>query len=181
MKFCEQLTRQETQLAEFHCVLVRTDIFETIGFLDEGLLNTKEHLDFCMTVTQLGHSVYFEPNAIVTYVPGPPLQWGDLAFYALRWSDAWTLSSLHHMRKKWNLAEDGYFKTKYKKLGWRRRVTLIRPFCQRLLFGVQNRYVEAGIARLEKIANRYLTTRHAQQLTQSPQIQQLSHPRGEVS
>jgi hypothetical protein len=42
-----QLQRKQTELAEFHCVLVRTEIFEQIGFLDEAMLNTKEHLDFC--------------------------------------------------------------------------------------------------------------------------------------
>jgi GT2 family glycosyltransferase len=75
-----QLKRTQTELAEFHCTLVRREIFDRIGYLDEAMLNTKEHLDFCMTVAQAGGTVYFEPDSLVTYVPGPPLEWTDLHF-----------------------------------------------------------------------------------------------------
>lgn len=173
----DELQRTPTELAEFHCVLVRTEIFKRIGPLDEAFLNTKEHLDFCMSVAQAGGTVYFEPACVVTYVPGPPLEWTDIPFYMLRWSDAWTLNSLHRMRDKWNLAEDGYFKTKYKGLGWRRRDTIIRPIVRRLL-GRDSGRVENVLARLERVFNRFLTTRYAkrhhqqtpgQKLTQSPE------------
>jgi GT2 family glycosyltransferase len=56
-----QLQRQKTGLAEFHCMIVRTEIFEQIGLLDEGLMNTKEHVDLCMLVEKVGGSVYLEP------------------------------------------------------------------------------------------------------------------------
>jgi GT2 family glycosyltransferase len=159
---CNQLERQQTELAEFHCVLVRRSIFERIGLLDEQMLNTKEHLDFCMTVAQAGGTVYFEPKSVATYVPGPPLDWSDLHFYMLRWSDAWQLNSLNHLREKWNLAEDGYFKAKYKKLGWRRRKTVLKPLSRRLTFGIKSGVVENLLAPVDKVFNRYLTDRHAQ-------------------
>ncbi|GAB1542085.1 glycosyltransferase [Scytonema sp. NUACC21] len=156
-----QLKRSQTELAEFHCLLVRTEIFQRIGLLDEAMLNTKEHLDFCMTVTQAGGTVYFEPDCIVTYVPGPPLDWTDIHFYMLRWSDAWTLGSLKRIREKWDLAEDGYFKTKYKKLGWRRRGTIIKPLTRQLSFGCENKPLKKVLSFLDKRFNRYLTNRYA--------------------
>ncbi|WP_017318085.1 glycosyltransferase family 2 protein [Mastigocladopsis repens] len=161
-----QLQRTQTELAEFHCVLVRTEIFKQIGLLDEAMLNTKEHLDFCMSVAQAGGTVYFEPDSLVTYVPGPPLEWTDIHFYMLRWSNAWTLASLNHIREKWNLAEDGYFKTKYKKLGWRRRGTIIKPLTRSLSFGFENKPLKKTLAFLDKILNRYLTERYARLLPQ---------------
>ena len=161
------LQRQQTELAEFHCVLVRTAIFEQVGPLDEGFMNTKEHLDFCMTVTAAGGTVYLEPASIVTYVPGPPLDLSDIPFYMLRWSDGWTRQSLQRMLEKWGVAEDGYFKNKYKKLGWRRRETLIRPLSTWLSLGFRNWYLEAAIARIDKLLNRWLTYRHAQKMTQA--------------
>jgi GT2 family glycosyltransferase len=157
-----QLRRQPTELAEFHCVLVRTAIFAQIGGLDEAMLNTKEHLDFCMSVAQAGGIIYFEPAALVTYVPGPPLEWSDLHYYMLRWSDAWTLASLHRLRDKWGLAEDGYFQSKYKKLGWRRYGTIIAPFARSLTLGIGSGLVARVLARLERPLNRYLTDRHRQ-------------------
>lgn len=162
-----QLQRQPTELAEFHCVLVRRSIFDRIGSLDEKMVNTKEHLDFCMSVREAGEQVYFEPDSIVTYVPGPPIKLSDVHFYMLRWSNQWTLSSLHRIREKWALAEDGYFTTKYKKLGWRRRQTLIDPFARRLLLGMGSRFLAKVMGKLEHPINQYLTSRHSQQNSQS--------------
>lgn len=154
-----KLQRTTTELSEFHCVLVRTEVFQKIGCFDETMLNTKEHLDFCMNVVKAGGSVYFEPKSLITYVPGPLLQWADIHFYMLRWSDAWELSSLKRLREKWGLSEDSYFQTKYKILGWRRAHTIYLPVIRRL-FG-ENRLLENillyGFAPIEKALNRYLT------------------------
>jgi len=161
-----QLQRQATELAEFHCVLVRRSVFDKLGCLDEAMMNTKEHLDFSMSVRQAGGEVYFEPSSVVTYVPGPPLQLMDVHFYMLRWSNAWTLTSLQRLREKWNLAEDGYFQAKYKKVGWRRRVTLIEPLARKLTLGLGSRWAGKVIAKVEHLFNRFLTNRH--RLQQKP-------------
>ncbi|NJK38553.1 MAG: glycosyltransferase [Oscillatoriales cyanobacterium RM1_1_9] len=167
------LQRTETELCEFHCMLARTEIFEQLGYFDETMLNTKEHLDFCMAVVQAEGSVYFEPESLVTYVPTSPLKWSDLHFYMLRWSDAWELQSLSRIREKWDLAEDGYFQHKYKALGWRRRDTILKPIMQRLTFNTQNLFLQklvmfGFLAPLEKLLNHYLTSRYAQQHLQAP-------------
>ena len=151
---------QPTELAEFHCVLVRRSIFDRIGSLDESMMNTKEHLDFCMTVREAGESVYFEPDSIVTYVPGPPIHLSDVHFYMLRWSDAWTLSSLNRLREKWELAEDSYFTTKYKKLGWRRRSTIIDPIVRKLTFGYGSRFIVKVLAKVDRLINRMMTNQY---------------------
>jgi GT2 family glycosyltransferase len=161
-----QLQRTETELSEFHCTLVRTEIFEHIGYLDEEMLNTKEHLDFCMNVIQAGGKVYFEPDSLVTYVPGPPLEWSDLHFYMLRWSDAWTLGSLQRIRTKWNLSEDGYFQTKYNKLGVRRVATIIKPFVRQVSFGNENKPLKRFLKKIDRKFNRFLTDRYAKMLPQ---------------
>ncbi|MEL6501717.1 MAG: glycosyltransferase [Cyanobacteria bacterium J06623_1] len=161
----DRLQRQETELAEFHCVLIRTSIFEQIGRLDEAMLNTKEHLDFCMQVAAAGGKIYFEPDCVVTYVPGPPLELSDLTYYMLRWSDAWVLNSLQRLREKWNLAEDSYFTTKYRGLGWRRRDSIIYPLIQTLTFGGKSNLLENILTRVDKRLNRYLTNRYAQRFS----------------
>jgi GT2 family glycosyltransferase len=161
-----QLQRMETELAEFHCVLVRSQIFEQLGLFDPQMLNTKEHLDFCMQVAALGEKVYFEPKSVVTYVQRSPLAWSDLHYYMLRWSDAWEMTSLERIRQKWDLSVDGYFQQKYKALGWRRRDTILRPFLRRLTLGFQHPLLDKVLmyglfAPLEKHLNRYLTARYA--------------------
>ncbi|EAZ92859.1 glycosyltransferase family 2 protein [Crocosphaera chwakensis] len=161
-----ELQRTETELAEFHCVLVRHHIFDKIGILDEALMNTKEHLDFCMTVREKGEKVFFEPSSLVTYTFGEPLEWSDLHYYMLRWSNAWTLSSLYRLRDKWQLSEDGYFTSKYKKLGWRRKMTFIAPIIFRLTFGLYSPKLEKVMMWFEHRINNYLTHRHAYQQEQ---------------
>ncbi|MBD2773797.1 glycosyltransferase family 2 protein [Iningainema tapete] len=157
-----QLQRQKTGLAEFHCMLVRTEVFQQIGLLDEALLNTKEHVDLCMLVTQAGGTVYLEPESLVTYVPGPPLEWTDLHYYMLRWSDAWELASLQRLRDKWNLSEDEYFQNKYKRLGWRRDMTIISTLTRNLPLGkIGSKVVGKTLRLLDKQLNRYLTTQYA--------------------
>jgi len=162
-----QLQRMPTELTEFHCILVRTEIFAKIGKFDEEFLNTKEHLDFCLTVVENGGTIYFEPASISTYVPGPPLHWTDYHYFMLRWSDDWTLNSLKHLQQKWDLAEDGYFKNKYKKLGWRRRGTIVKPINRTLSFGQENKPLKKLLSGIEKRLNHYLTNRYAAKHLQS--------------
>jgi hypothetical protein len=114
-----------------------------------------------MTIAEAGGTVYFEPDSLVTYVPGPPLELTDMHFYMLRWSNAWTMASLDRLREKWDLATDGYFKHKYKKLGWRRRKTIIRPLSCRLSMGLNLKPVNKVLNAMDKILNRYLTDRYA--------------------
>lgn len=165
-----RLQRQETELAEFHCVLVNTAIFKQIGNLDEAMLNTKEHLDFCMQVAAAGGKIYFEPNCIVTYVPGPPLDVTDIPYYMLRWSDAWVLDSLKRLREKWNLTEDAYFTSKYKGLGWRRRDSIIQPLSRALTLGRKSYRLENLLTRLDKKLNRYLSDRYYEEVVKSREV-----------
>ena len=177
-KMRSQMERCETELCEFHCMLVRTSIFEELGYFDEEMLNTKEHIDFCLGVMEAGYKVYFEPASLVTYVPAVPLQWSDLHYYMLRWSNDWETKSLLRMRQKWDLAEDSYFKQKEKALGWRRRDTILSPVVDKLTFGINNRFLRKLVmfgllAPVEKTLNHYLTTRHAKaaQLRKSTSLQ----------
>lgn len=163
----DQLQRKQTELAEFHCMIVRRSLFEQVGPLDEAIMNTREHVDFCMTVSQAGGTVYLEPSSVVTYVPGPPLEWADIPFFMLRWSDAWELASLHRFRDKWNLTEDEFFISRYKRLGWRRQKTLLKPLVRRLTFGLPIPKLEKVLIPIDKVLNRYLTSRYAQKQAQA--------------
>ncbi|MEO1124753.1 MAG: glycosyltransferase [Cyanobacteria bacterium J06639_16] len=156
-----QLQPTETELIEFHCMLVRTDIFNTIPQFDEQMLNTKEHLDFCMAVRALGKTIYFEPRSIVTYVPGSPSSWRDLHFYMLRWSNCWTRSSLQRLGQKWRIEPDSaYFNNRYKRLNWRRRCYLISPLVRRLSLGFENRVLTKLLSLIEYPFNAYLVNQN---------------------
>ncbi|MBE9190772.1 glycosyltransferase [Gloeocapsopsis crepidinum LEGE 06123] len=159
-----QLQRIQCEFAEFHCVLVQTDVFTKTGLLDEKLLSTREHIDFSMTVAQAGGKIYCEPASIVTYVPGPPFELTDMPFFMLRWSDAWELASLKHFREKWDVTEDKYFQKRYERLGERRYQAFLKPFIRRFSFGRQNYWLVQKIVPLERKLNRYISDRYQQKL-----------------
>lgn len=160
----EELQRIPCSLAEFHCMLVRTSIFEKTGPLDERLLNTREHLDFCMIVAGLGGQVYCEPKSYVTYIPHFNFLWSDLHFYMLRWSNAWELETLQHFSKKWKLGtEDEFFQERYDKLGWRREKGIIRPMAERIGGKKYSVWVAKILRQIDKALNPYLTDRFARE------------------
>jgi GT2 family glycosyltransferase len=159
-KMRPELRRRQCTLAEFHCVLARKSILDAVGGFDEGMLNTREHLDFSLAVLNAGGTIYFEPNSEVTYMPGPPFTPSDVPFYMLRWSDAWERRSLEHFRQKWDLTEDEFFQRRYERLGWRRYVSLIRPASRRITLGRRSRVLEGALKRGDRLLNRYITSRH---------------------
>jgi GT2 family glycosyltransferase len=103
------LERGPCDYVEFHCMLVRTDVFERLGPLDEGLLSVHEHIDLGLAVRRAGGSVYFEPSAVTTYVPPPPCDWSDLPYFMLRWSEAWNVASVRHFNEKWGVSTVRWF------------------------------------------------------------------------
>lgn len=99
----ERLRREPTEVVEFHTMLARTSIFARLGPFDEGLLNTREHVDFCMRVRAAGQEIYFEPSSVMTYLPPRELAWSDLRYMMLRWSESWSRATLEHFCREWNL------------------------------------------------------------------------------
>jgi hypothetical protein len=95
--------RSETELAEFHCMLVRTSVLKRFGPFDEALLCSREHIDFCLLVREAGGRVFVEPESVVSYVPPPPFALSDIPFYLLRWSDEWGFATMRHFHGKWRL------------------------------------------------------------------------------
>jgi len=100
----KDLRREAVGSFEFHCVLLRTDVFAEKTFLDEGFLSHQEHLDLAREIRRAGGNVYFEPKAIVRYDNARPFEQYDQAYFELRWGEEWTMKSIEHAREKWGLA-----------------------------------------------------------------------------
>ena len=160
------LVRSETQLCEFHCVLVRRAVFERSGPLDEGLLATKEHLDFCMTVIRGGGKVMFEPGAVLTYVfPNrkSPMQLRDWPFFLVRWSPEWQRRSLLRFQQKWGLADDGYLRMRAGMLSWRLDEGIIKASLRKVpVLGRRDIVLRAGrkvLSPVVRVISRLLVAR----------------------
>lgn len=103
----EGLSRRETELVEFHTMLVDMQVFDRFGPLDEKLLSVAEHWDLCLTVRNAGGRVIIEPASEVTYSPPTRLTAADAQFFNLRWSYEWLNGSLERLAEKHRLAPRG--------------------------------------------------------------------------
>jgi GT2 family glycosyltransferase len=102
----DQLVREPVGSFEFHCVLVRTDVFAERQFLDEGFLSHQEHLDLAREIRRAGGEVYFEPLSIVRYDTARNFEDWDREYFELRWSEEWSNESIEHCREKWGLGPE---------------------------------------------------------------------------
>lgn len=156
-KVKEEIKRQKCSLVDLHCILVKRNAFEAINGFDESLLNTREHVDFCLRIAEKNFSIYCEPTSVVTYVPGESpnnLEWSDIPYFSLRWSDSWERESLNRFITKWDLSEDNYFRMRFKKLGQHRKDALLKPVIRRLR-KYRMSIIEKMLAKLEKFLNNY--------------------------
>lgn len=108
----DRLQRRAWDYAEFHCMLMRTEILQRLGPLDEKLLSLHEHIDIGMAVREAGGSVYIEPRAVTSYVPPPPYEWFDVPYFMLRWSEVWNLATVRHFNEKWGVSALRWFSEK---------------------------------------------------------------------
>ncbi|MEX1008322.1 MAG: glycosyltransferase [Acidimicrobiia bacterium] len=101
-----EFRRAPCEVAEFHCVLTRTDVVAAMAGFDIGLPAALEHIDFGLQAAASHDGGWFEPEAVVTYLPPPPLAISDAPYFALRWSKDWIDTSFEHFAGKWQLRLD---------------------------------------------------------------------------
>lgn len=126
------LARKQTGLAEFHCLLARTEAARRPGAIDPSILNTREHVDFCMSVAAAGGTIWLEPGSVVTYLHDRKLRASDLPYFMLRWSDDWERRSLERVIAKHGLSTAGTAGKRLRNVGWRRRQYLVGPAAERV-------------------------------------------------
>jgi len=156
----DEVRRQPVTLLEMHTMVARRETLAEVGGFDE-VLSTRYHLDLCLRLAHAGHTMWFEPEAVVHYVPGAPRDLADAHFYMLRWSDAWERRSLEHFRRKWDLVDDDFFRRRLGRLGWRRQMTIIDPVCRRVLPGKLGGAAARALKPPERVLNRFIAGRHA--------------------
>ena len=134
---------------------------EWLFSLYEHVVNTREHVDFCLEVGRDGGTIWLEPASIVTYLYDADLEPSDSSFFMMRWSDRWARSTLARLEEKYGLAHDKHaIELRMRSVGSRRRNLLIRPLIRRTTRGIGGRWIqkplEIGGIRIEQLASRLL-------------------------
>lgn len=123
-----ELVPSDCDFVEFHCCLVRTDAVRAIGGCDEGLRNTREHIDLSWALAAAGGRLVFEPAARVAYHTPRAIRARDSLYFLRRWSDGRTRASLEHFTEKWGI-DPAYVQKHSTRF---RRDVVLRPWARRL-------------------------------------------------
>lgn len=173
------LKRCETELIEFHTVLVQRKALDAIGPLDEGLSCHSEHGDLCLLVRNAGGRVFLEPESKITYVPPRRLAREDREFFFLRWSEAWAISNARHLAEKWDLDRSNSDNGRASVwMGEHRRYGLVTLAKMRKLIGPKlTRSIDKRVvAPLERWANRWRYPLSQYGTLQAPEVRVVHRP-----
>jgi GT2 family glycosyltransferase len=101
------LIRHQTNLVEFHTLLMNMDAYHALGELDEKLLNHSQHTDLCYAVNKAEQKIFIEPLSVITHLrPEGRLEEIDKEYYSLRWNEAWSNKTLEHLYDKYLIPID---------------------------------------------------------------------------
>lgn len=148
------LIRHESNLVEFHTLLINMDAFYTLGELDEKLLNNSQHTDLCYSVRRAGHRIFIEPLSVITHMrPEGRLERVDKEYYSLRWSEGWSEKTLDRLSEKYfiPLNEPGMKKLRWW-LSFHRQACIAEYPVLRKVFGnrfhnIFRKYIGLGLER----------------------------------
>lgn len=59
---------KEYDLLTFACVLIKREVFENAGLMDERYFLYLEDVDYCVSATRAGFSLYLDPRVVVTHI-----------------------------------------------------------------------------------------------------------------
>lgn len=98
--------RCRTDQLEFHALLVRRDILDQLGPLDEQLKSMGDHEDLMLGIREAGGEAWVDAASVVVYLTMVPLDPDEVAYWQLRWSEEWNRRSVARFTEKWHLAAD---------------------------------------------------------------------------
>ena len=102
----DDLHRRACDYGEFHCLLMRREVYSATGMFDPGIVTVHEHIHASMLARELGFETWFEPESRVNYLAFAPWQIGELHDLRARWDFATAEQSLEAFAKRWNIVDE---------------------------------------------------------------------------
>jgi GT2 family glycosyltransferase len=100
----DRLVPVERIQAEPHALVIRREMLEAMGGLDEGLLSWFDHMDLALHHQRLSASAVLVPHVTCLYRVPPPIAWYDVPSFLLRWGGDWFERSRQHFCATWGLS-----------------------------------------------------------------------------
>ena len=159
------LKRTELGIVEFHAVLVDSAMLRSFNGLDNGLMSMREHADLSIQTLEAGRTIYSEPSVVVKYEMPTALDPMDVAFFRLRWSEAWSKATKERLMEKYGVPANSrelQGAVKFPRFH-RQRASIRIPFLRKLLPYPIYHFIYRVIGQFEKRFNRieYPAYKHA--------------------
>jgi hypothetical protein len=106
----EDLYRQTCGFGEFHCLMMRREIYSAEGMFDPSIVTIHEHIHASMLARELGYETWFEPESKVAYLAFAPWHVGELEMLRRRWDYAEADDSMAGFAKRWNVIDDDEYR-----------------------------------------------------------------------
>ena len=100
------LHREECDFVEFHCMLMRGEVFRSPSVFDETIVCVHEHIHASLVARELGYKTFLEPAAKVNYLAFVPYSLADLPVFRWRWSADAGESSIRAFANRWGVIDD---------------------------------------------------------------------------
>jgi GT2 family glycosyltransferase len=100
------LKREPCDFVEFHCMLMRRDVYKAPDIFNEKIVCVHEHIHAALTCRELGYGIYMEPSARVIYLAFVPYALSELELFRWRWSLEAGNSSIRAFAKRWGVIDD---------------------------------------------------------------------------
>ncbi len=102
----QQLVRETCDFSEYHCMLMRREIFREKRVFDDDIVCVHEHIHASLVARELGYQTWFEPGSRVIYLAFVPWKLWELPLLRKRWSKQAGEQSIQNFARHWNVIND---------------------------------------------------------------------------
>ena len=100
------LNREECDFVEFHCMMMRREVYRAPSVFDENIVCVHEHIHAGLVAREMGYKIFVEPAAKVNYLAFFPYSLTDLPLFRWRWSLEAGEKSIRSFTDRWRIADD---------------------------------------------------------------------------
>lgn len=101
-----QPIRETCGFAEYHCLLMRSEVFRNHEVFDSEIVSVHEHIHASLVAREMGFETWLEPQSRVNYLAFSPWQLADLPEFRQRWNIKSGESSLKSFMHRWGVIDD---------------------------------------------------------------------------
>jgi len=110
-----ELRREICDFAEYHCLLMRREVYSAEGMFDRDIVTVHEHIHASLLAREMGYETWLEPGSKVKYLSFSPWLTGECADFRHRWDLSTAEDSLTHFASRWGVVDDAEFRARLRK------------------------------------------------------------------